>query len=311
MELAIYGKIIIDEIRARDGTPLRRALGGGGPQALFGARLWGLETGFLSRSGGDLDAASWAQLASLGADLRGWREFPEVQTPRGLIQYDEEEYLISMDTLLSAPEEWEWLLAQPLALPPDYQTVRAIHLVTEFGDEPMVQSARTLQAGGALFSLEPIVYYESWHNREEMIALCRTADVVTPDWPTASGIAGRETPAAVLAYWARLGPALVAIRHGRHGAYVWGRDEGASWHVPPTPVAVRDPTGAGNAFGGGLIAGWLRHGDARRAACCGAISAAFLIREEPLPSVTGALQAEAAARLATALTAVRPLRQNP
>ena len=53
--LLVYGKIIIDNIWLRSGKLHRSALGGGGPQAAFGMRLWHDPVALLTRSGTDLD----------------------------------------------------------------------------------------------------------------------------------------------------------------------------------------------------------------------------------------------------------------
>jgi len=93
VDFVIYGKIIVDDIRLRGGGRARRVLGGGGPRAVFGARVWSDSVGFLTRSGTDLDAEHVDALRGLDADLRGWSQFPDTPTPRNQMQYDAEEYL--------------------------------------------------------------------------------------------------------------------------------------------------------------------------------------------------------------------------
>ena len=68
----IYGKIIIDDIRLPNGRFVRGVIGGGGPQALFGARLWHDSIGFLSRSGEGLATEHVQSLHDLKVDLDGW-----------------------------------------------------------------------------------------------------------------------------------------------------------------------------------------------------------------------------------------------
>src|SRR5262249_7996926 len=143
--------------------------------------------------------------------------------------------------------------------------------------EHMMATARALREQGTIVSLEPLIDCCSWSNREEMVALLRHVDMVTPDWPAASGIADSTDPGQVVAYWSHLGPRVIAIRHGQHGSYVWDGDRNAAWHMPAVPVNVVDPTGAGNSYGGGLCAGWLETGDARTAATFGAVAASFLV----------------------------------
>ena len=66
----IYGKIIVDDIVVA-GTRVRSVLGGGGPQAAFGARLWSDSVGFVSRSGSDLAVSQVDALRGLDIDLAG------------------------------------------------------------------------------------------------------------------------------------------------------------------------------------------------------------------------------------------------
>lgn len=304
VQYVVYGKIIVDEIRA--GGRLRSVLGGGGPQAAFGARLWSDSVGFLSRSGGDLAAEHVEALRALDLDLTGWRRFPAIPTPRCRIRYDAEEYLAD-GGLLTRRDDWTRLLSQPLTLPAAYRAPRAIHLVTEFPDEPMVDVALDLRRRGAIVSLEPLPIGAGGADWERMLALIGKVDLVTPDWPTASAIAGADDPRRVIDHWSALGPRAVAVRHGARGSYVWTRDRDEAWHVPAVPTEVVDPTGAGNAFGGGLCVGWTESGEARLAGCYGAIAASILVRQVGLPCMSAALRREAAELIEPTMAATRRL----
>ena len=178
---------------------------------------------------------------------------------------------------------------------------RAIHMITEFHDEPMVEDAFRLQAAGTVFSLEPIIDYQTWDNRDQILGLIKRVDLVSPDWPSASGIAGSQEPVEVMRFWSRLGPKLVTVRHGHHGSYAWNREEDTVWHIPAVPVEVVDPTGAGNSYGAGACIGWALSRDAKIAATYGAISARFLVDRVGLPRPTDALRAKAEALLAQQL----------
>ena len=68
-----------------------------------------------------------------------------------------------------------------------------------------------------------------------------------------------------------------------------------------------DPTGAGNAYGGGLCVGWTETRDIRRAGCYAAISASMLVRQLGLPAMSAAVQREAQALLPRAIAAARRL----
>lgn len=314
VDYLIYGKIIIDNIRLDDGSLIKEMLGGGGPQALFGALLWEDSVGFLSRSGTNIDPVFVQELRALGADLAGYRQYEDIETMYGqMMEYDENQYLrvapISANTTVSTKEDWVRLLAQDLELPATYQAnPSAIHLITEFPDEAMVKSALALKAEmGACFSLEPLIDYRDWQNKEGMLALLPQVDIVTPDWPSAAGFAGSNDPLRVLQTWASYGEQAVSIRHGESGSFTWGRGEDNGWHIPIIPVDVVDPTGAGNAYGGGWMVGWAKHHDSRIAGCYGAAAASFLVEQVGMPELTSAVCDEARKRLAYLLDKAMPL----
>ncbi len=313
LEILIYGKIIIDSIGLHDGTIVRGVLGGGGPQATFGARLWteAGAVGLLSRAGTDLESVHRHTLEDLAINLDGIAFYDDLPTLRGtLMAYDSQGYMIPADETsrpVEHQENWGRMLSRPLALPPSYRAPRVVHLVTEYADELMVVTALALREQGALVSLEPLIDCRAWSNRAAMVALLRHVDVVTPDWPSASRIAGSTDPRQVVAYWSHLGPQVIAVRHGQHGSYVWDGDRNAAWHIPAVPVTVVDPTGAGNSYGGGLCAGWLETGDARTAATFGAVAASFLVERVGLAPMAKHLQAAARDRLRAALPTIRPL----
>ncbi len=312
VDFIVYGKIIIDDIRlAESGEIVRGVLGGGGPQGAFGTRLWEDSVGFLSRSGTDIEARFIDDLKMLDIDLDGYVKFAGLRTPRSQMIYDAEEYLDTSrregPVMVVTREEFLALLDQRLTLPAHYRAPRAIHLITEFASEPMVADALRLKESGAIFSLEPIIDFRTWVNRDDMLALLPQVEIVTPDWPAASGAAGSDDPLEVMKYWSRLGARLVAVRHGHHGSYVWDRDHDRIYHVPATPVKVVDPTGAGNAYGGGLCAGWLQTGEARLAGCYGAVSAWFLVGRVGLPRMAPQLRQRAKKLLEQTVEGLREL----
>ena len=291
---------------------MRGVLGGGGPQGAFGARLWTDSVGLLSRSGTDIEPEHVQTLQRLQIDLAGWRQFPDIPTPRTHLNYDQRGAMLNeqgdLFEVLISDEDWLRLLAQVISLPAAYQHPRTIHLITEYPAEPMVKTALHLRQQGTLFSLEPIIDFQTWQNRAGILDLLPQVDIVTPDWPSAAGIAGSEDPRQVMGYWSTLGAGLVAVRHGEKGSYVWSKKEGVVWHIPALPVEVVDPTGAGNSYGGGLCVGWAECGEARLAGCYGAVAAKFLITQAGLPvTPPESLRAEAQELLAWAVDAARPL----
>jgi len=81
----------------------------------------------------------------------------------------------------------------------------------------------------------------------------------------------------------RLGPSLVVLKKGEHGALVFGRDFVFGVLAHPCEHVV-DPTGAGDSFAGGFLgfldrAGGLGVRDVRRAAVYGSVLASFAIED--------------------------------
>lgn len=312
VDYVVYGKIIIDDIRLKDGTIIRNQLGGGGPQGAFGARLWDDSVGLLTRSGTDIDPGPKTALQEIGINLDGWMQYSDVPTPHGLMAYDENEYTVSSvdfekrkQTFMDRMGE---LLSREIPLPQSHQSPKVMHLITEFTTEPMANTALALKKEkGVIYSFEPIIDWHNWSNKVEMIGYFPEVDIVTPDWPSASGIAGSESPLEVVKFWAKLGPSLIAIRHGANGSYVWDSTHDQIWHIPIAEVETVDPTGCGNSYGGGLMVSWEKHKDAKIAGAAGTVSASYLAKTVGVPSVTEALQKEAQTILEELLQRVKPL----
>lgn len=311
IEFVIYGKTIIDNIRLLDGSVARGVIGGGGPQACFGARLWNDHVGFLSRSGTDIPQDALATLEGLDIDLCGNVRYADLPTLRGGMAYDENQRMTAtsiadFDSNLRKAV-WEGMLARAIPLPKSYRHARAIHLITEYWTEPMVKNALAMKAEGAVLSLEPLVGWGDWSRAEPLKEVLPYVDIVTPDFPAASHLAQSDDPLTVMKYWSKLGVRAVTVRNSHHGSYAWDWDHDKIWHIPIVPVNVIDPTGAGNSYGGGWCVGWTETRDARIAGCYGAVSASFLVERVGLPHMTPELRQEAEKRLAQALENVKEL----
>ncbi len=305
VDYLVYGKIIVDVIRLLDGSVVRNSLGGGGPQGAFGARLWDSSVGLLTRSGTDLEEVCCKRLEELDINLDGWMKYADIPTPHGVMEYNEDEYMkdhsqLGID-LATLTKNLERILARPITLPESYSSPKVIHLITEYNDEPMVKTALELKEKGAIFSLEPLVDYHQWSNKQAMLDLFKVAQTATPDWPSASGIAGSDDPLTVMKFWSKLGTDLVCVRHGSRGSYVWDKFHDEFWQIPPVKVNVVDPTGAGNSYGGGMSVGWHKTQNALYAGCYGGISASLIIRAAGTPAMSADLQTEAQKMLPLAL----------
>ena len=90
---------------------------------------------------------------------------------------------------------------------------------------------------------------------------------------------------------------MVVIKLGRDGSIVYERATQRLTHVPIYPADTQDPTGAGDAYCGGFLAGYLLSQDAVRAACHGTISASYVVEAIGALATPTPSPAEARARL--------------
>ncbi len=93
-------------------------------------------------------------------------------------------------------------------------------------------------------------------------ALLQQIDVILAAQQFPEAHTGYAEPGRALAALARAYPraALVAVTLGEEGSLAWCA--GREIHTPAFPVTVVDSTGAGDAFHGGFVAGWLGAPDA-------------------------------------------------
>jgi sugar/nucleoside kinase (ribokinase family) len=298
IDYLVYGKIIIDRIKMLDGTIVDNQLGGGGPQGAFGARVWSDSVGLITRIGNTFPESARANLETLRINTEGLNVYPELETLYGNMLYDENDYLDTnnRDTrqkLNRLSDNMQKMLKRNIVLPDSYTKPRVFHLITEYVHEDMMNQALVYRKNGTTLSFEPLIDYQKWKNREEITAFLPNADVVSPDWPSASGFAQSDDPLKVLKWWAKSGPVCVSVRNGRHGSYVWDRTTDKMWHIPIIEVPRVDPTGCGNSYAGAFCVGWDIYHDAKMAGVMGTISATFMIRTPGIASINETIRREA------------------
>ncbi|MFO7943422.1 MAG: carbohydrate kinase family protein [Anaerolineales bacterium] len=75
---------------------------------------------------------------------------------------------------------------------------------------------------------------------------------------------------------------VVVIRRGEQGQLLYDADRGRRWEIPAYPARVHNPTGAGDAFCGGFLAGYQRTYDPLEAVLYGNVSSS-LVEEGDTP----------------------------
>lgn len=80
-------------------------------------------------------------------------------------------------------------------------------------------------------------------------------------------------------YLATLGSQVVGLKLGSQGSLMMDVRNQHLWHIPPLGLTVKDPTGAGDAYCGGFLAGYLETGDVLQAALMATVSSSIVIEE--------------------------------
>ena len=274
--VVVAGNLSLDDTVSPDGA-FMAAPGGDALYASVGVRAWGLTPALLTLVGADYPAVYLARIAAARVDVSHIRgtEGPTVHyrvTNRsdGTRLY---EWLSSEDRLLlTSPEAADFGTASdgPL-LGAAWLHVAAMPIEAQ---EVAVAAGR---AAGVPVSLDPheeyVAGFESRLARlVEDVAFMPSeleARLIFPDIDAADARAFGFAAAERLDDWR---PSLVAVKLGALGSVVrWG---GRSTHLPAPVVPVVDSTGAGDAYCGGFIAGWLATESPEVAAACGTVAAA-------------------------------------
>jgi sugar/nucleoside kinase (ribokinase family) len=183
--------------------------------------------------------------------------------------------------------------------------VRAFHLLSR-GHPTDPELAARIAGQGIRLSLEPIIEEGlSPEQRARVMACLSHVEIFSPGVPETRMLLGARPLAEALKEFADRGPPIVALRRGAAGSLIYDREARRMLQVPAAPANVVDMTGAGNAYCGGLLVGWVEHARLDVAAARAAVSAALTLEQIGPPEVTPALMATAEQRLATVQAALQ------
>jgi sugar/nucleoside kinase (ribokinase family) len=289
--------IVIDDVVLPDGRSCMGLLGGGGPQAAFGMKLWTQEqVGICAGVGADFPAPSQRWLETLGVDVAGVRRQPQHPTLRAwqILEEDGRRTQVWRTDSQHIPAQ---LAFTPAMVPPAYWGARGFH----FGvhpERPNLLIMQALRARGITVSVEPFRAAAQALTDEELAALVSNCDIFSPNVEEARSLVGDGAPEALVARLVEAGGQIVTLRMGDEGSLVYRAATRELHHVQRLPVTVVDPVGAGNAYCGGFLVGWLETGDLRRAGEYGTVAGSFLVEQVGLPAVRASLREEAQDRLA-------------
>jgi sugar/nucleoside kinase (ribokinase family) len=293
--------IIIDDIVFPDGRTAMGIIGGGGLYAAIGMRLWSRDSALISAVGQDFDLDS---LNPFGLDDSGLF-VTDLPTPRAWQLFEEDG---QRTQIFRVPHE-AWF--EQLVLPPSPQSIppalKAAHFIGR-GDAREEEVVLALRAAGVCLSSEPII--DETMTPAERTSLLRCLahfEIFAPSTAELPLLVEQQPVQDQLRALAALGPPVVTLRQGAAGSIVYDRQADRFWRVPAAQANVVDVTGAGNAYCGGFLVGWLETGDARRAAAMAAVSAAIVIEQIGPPLIDDQVMASARQRAEQVMDQIHPL----
>lgn len=313
VDYVVLSHVIIDDLRFAGGGGRRGALGGAGSYAAAGLRLAARpveQVGIACGIGEDFPAskhAAWFRendIDTAGLERRDRR------TPRSRVVYRAED--VRTETPAFGRAHFARMAPRADRLPPAYRGARGYYVFQDHA-AAFWRGAAALRAGtgaAVLWELHAAAAEpDCW---PAVAARLAQVDLVSLNLAEGRRLCSRQEPPAIVARLLQTGVGGVALRLGAAGALL-ARGPAECWRIPAWPAPAVDVTGAGNAFGGALLAGlgervrndWPRSG-------CGAVAAASLmIAQSGPPPRLDRVRAEWRRRRDALLAQVRRERVRP
>jgi sugar/nucleoside kinase (ribokinase family) len=288
-DLVVLGNLLVDDVVLCDGSTRMAEPGGAAMYAALGARLWGVDVGVCSVKGSDYPPAALEAMAARGIDLAGVHALERPGIRIWLLYEERGRQFVHRR---GRPSH---LAVSPDAssLPGTWRTSRAFHVSPMPFARQRELVAELAAVPGAFVSLDPLapVTPETLGDWRELAAKVDAffvgEDELTVDTEHLSLL--RQLAGGRLRH-------VVLKRSSRGGElYDVAADRVVPWVA--RAEAVVDPTGAGDAFAAGMVAGLLRGESVERALRRGLVSASFALQGFGPAALLSATPGEAEARL--------------
>jgi sugar/nucleoside kinase (ribokinase family) len=330
IEAFTAGGIAVDNVVASDGTLFRDHMGGNAVYSAAGIRLWLEHVGIVGVLPANYPMHWLERLRAAGIVTEGIHIVDEAVThsewffyrtdgSRSDHLYADPDVLAHLDLVgdrlaPKASAQVEAVMRRHPRVGRSYGAFRLDHPVTmdhvplsflqssgvhlaPNRPEPQCQMASALGGSPRLVTLDPGSNAEQI--AQYMAAERLIVDALLPSEKELDVMVPAVSHESALARLIALGARTAAVKLGRAGVLLQRDANSIPVAVASLQVTARDPTGAGDAFCGGFLAGLIRTGDPLLAACCGTVSASFAV-EAPGPfHLFEADRGEAARRLDT------------
>jgi 2-dehydro-3-deoxygluconokinase len=293
MDILALGEAMVEfnQTGAGEGRLYLRGFGGDSSNFAIAAARQGATVGYLSALGDDDHARLLRALWDAeGVDHSGVATDPDAFTAVYFVTHDAQGHHFSFFRRGSAASRM-----RPQDLPADrIARAKVLHLsgisaaISDSACDTCFAAVAIARKAGVQVSFDTNLRLKLWpieRARDVMRELIGQSDICLPSLEDISAISGLDDPDALVDYCLQLGARTVALKLGAGGALV--SDGKRSIRIAPHPCGPVDATGAGDTFGGALLAR-LVAGDAleqaaRYAAVAAALSTQGYGAVEPIP----------------------------
>ena len=242
VELVVLGHVSIDTIVFPDGRRVDMP-GGAAAAVATSAALAGAKVGLVTKIGEDFPRM-WLEKLARYVDVRGVQILPG-KTIHIWVIYREDGSVESPVEIGVAERMGE------TPIPEDYLGAKIFH-IAPIPPEEQLKALNRLEGKMISLDFNP-TYYGTYLRRPELVReLVSRSHVVFPNEREAKLITGLKDARKAAEELYSWGAELVVITRGERGVLVY---DGNYHEFPALPVEVVDPTGAGDAFAGGFLAG--------------------------------------------------------
>jgi len=318
----LAGKLSREYILPPVGQPSLDIPGGSLLYAAGGLAVWNTGAGLLGRVGRDYPDHWLNELKERGFDIRGIRVQSDDIDLRSFVAYNDANersftsvvshfarrqltfpksligYQLAEESSMD-PREPNPISPSALDVPREYRNVKYVHLCPlDFTSQSQLVN---LFRGGSnqTVSLDPALSYMNPSFWRDLRVVLQGVTIFQPSEEELRALFWGETTdlwemaREVSSY----GPQLIVIKKGGHGQAIYDAAGNHRYEVPAYPSRLADPTGAGDSFCGGFLAGFQKTGDPLMAAIYGSVSASLKIEGSGPFYPTSVLPGLAEARL--------------
>ena len=298
--LLFAGRLNREYILPMEGAPILDRAGGSPLYAAGAAAVWQKEIAILARVGEDYPNlwlrsfekyninTEGIQIIPGSLDLRSFRAYGEKRelSRSNPVRHFAQRELIFPKALLGyrPPAKREKFSterhpATPLVteIPAEYLQCKAVH-IAPLDFKSQGQLLTTFRAASIkIITLDPSPQYMSTNRRHDLRLFLDGLTAFMPSEEELRQLFWGETHDLweMAEELGDFGCQIIIIKRGKEGQMLYDAKSKKRWELPAYASRVADPTGAGDAFCGGFLAGFQQSEDPLRAAACGNVSASL------------------------------------